>query len=398
MRILLVSSLYAPDPVGGAEVVVADLARWLTGGGADVTVLALTPGPGVRYGRVDGIKVLRLPLRNIYWSFPKRPRNPLAKGAWHLLDRLNLLMYLAARKVFRRLRPDLVHTHQVSGFSPFIWLAAKQAGIPLVHTLHDFSGVCLKSSRYRERECMKPCLPCRLGTLPNRWAAPSVDVFTGVSAFLPAVHRDWGMFGPEARVETIPNACVQVEASARSRPRAAGQDLRFGFLGRLVPEKGIGWLVRLLALRGPVPGWRLRVGGRFSDPAFEQEVRRLACPRVEFLGQVDPRVYFQALDVLVVPSLWSEPFGLVATEAMAHGVPVLAAARGGLQEIIEHGRNGFLFEPDDPATLLMLFDRLLAGDIALERLRENALATAARHAEALIYPRYLKVYDSLLRC
>jgi hypothetical protein len=140
VKILLVSALYAPDAVGGAEAVVADLARWLAGRKEDVTVLTLTPGRKVRYGRVDGIKVLRLPLRNIYWFYPKRRRNLLAKTVWHLLDGVNVLMYLAAGKVFRRLRPDLVHTHQVTGFSTLIWLAAKRAGIPLVHTLHDYSG------------------------------------------------------------------------------------------------------------------------------------------------------------------------------------------------------------------------------------------------------------------
>jgi glycosyltransferase involved in cell wall biosynthesis len=122
----------------------------------------------------------------------------------------------------------------------------------------------------------------------------------------------------------------------------------------------------------------------------------MAGPRVEFLGQVDPHAFFRDLDVLVVPSLWSEPFGLVATEAMAHGVPVLAAARGGLKEIVTPGRDGFLFEPSDPASFLELFDRIRSGAIDLEPMREHALATADRHGEGRIYPRYLDLYRSLL--
>jgi glycosyltransferase involved in cell wall biosynthesis len=395
MKILQVSSLYPPDTQGGAEVSISSLARFLAARGDDVTVLTLTPGRRLRYARIDGVKVLRIPLWNFYWPFGRRVRNPLLKAGWHLLDRFNLPMFLVVRRILRRLRPDLAHTHNLAGFSPLVWLAARREGIPVVHTFHDFYALCLKTTRFGRGECGRPCLACRLGSLSARWACPSVDAFTGVSEYIGEAHRQAGLVPPGVRLEAIVNAIDAGPCQHRAGFREGGRDLCLGYLGRLEPEKGIGWLVRALGRRSGVPGWRLLVGGRFSDPGYERTLLGEAAGEIAFLGQVDARDFYQSVDLLVVPSLWNEPFGRVVIEAMAHGVPVLGAARGGIREIISHGRDGFLFEPDDVPAFLALFDALLTGTIPLDPLREQALATAAGYAEAAVYPRYRRLFASL---
>jgi UDP-glucose:(glucosyl)LPS alpha-1,2-glucosyltransferase len=102
------------------------------------------------------------------------------------------------------------------------------------------------------------------------------------------------------------------------------------------------------------------------------------------LGSVTPErmheIYAQA-DLVIVPSQFEEPFGMVALEALAAGRPVLAFRRGGLPEFIADGQNGFLMKgTDDPARLAERIDALLGDPASLAR-----VAAAARESVAEKY-------------
>ena len=103
-----------------------------------------------------------------------------------------------------------------------------------------------------------------------------------------------------------------------------------------------------------------------------------------------------AADVCLVPSTRPEPFGLVAIEAMAVGTPVIGADHGGLQEIIEDGVTGALFEPCSPASLAATVERLLSNR---EQLSSMGTAARERQQELFSHESYasamLKVYESL---
>jgi glycosyltransferase involved in cell wall biosynthesis len=86
--------------------------------------------------------------------------------------------------------------------------------------------------------------------------------------------------------------------------------------------------------------------------------------RARFLGWSDPAIFYPAIDVLVVPSLWDEPFGRVCIEAFANGVPVVAARSGALPEIVEVGKSGLTFRAGDDRGLADCL-RTLAQDRAL---------------------------------
>ena len=110
-------------------------------------------------------------------------------------------------------------------------------------------------------------------------------------------------------------------AVVASEPRADGP-LRFGYIGTLSPNKGVGWLLQQFNELGIDA--RLVIAGR-GKLDYEAELKALADPaKVSFVGYRDSASFLQGIDVLVVPSLWEEPFGLVAVEACASGVPVIA--------------------------------------------------------------------------
>jgi glycosyltransferase involved in cell wall biosynthesis len=96
-----------------------------------------------------------------------------------------------------------------------------------------------------------------------------------------------------------------------------------------------------------------------------------------FEGWVAPTNFFDQIDILVVPSIWREPFGRVCIEAFAASVPVLASDIGGLATIVKDGRNGFLFSPGDTDRLAKILDSLIKDRDQLRLLRANCSTDAA---------------------
>jgi glycosyltransferase involved in cell wall biosynthesis len=109
---------------------------------------------------------------------------------------------------------------------------------------------------------------------------------------------------------------------------------------------------------------------------------------------VRPEEFFAQIHLLVVPSLWHEPLGRIVLEAQANLVPVIASRRGGIPELIEEGKTGFLYEPDHPAELLEILRSLTPGEC--ERMRDNCMTKREEFAPERIAGEYLKVYEGIL--
>lgn len=121
------------------------------------------------------------------------------------------------------------------------------------------------------------------------------------------------------------------------------------FAGRLIPRKGIPVLIKAFRIaRKEVPGLRLSIAGGSQKPAYgvylRKFARKLNVP-VQFKGNLSRSqmpAFYRSGDCFVCPSQQHEAFGLVNVEAMACGLPVIASDIGGIPEIVEHGRNGYL--------------------------------------------------------
>ncbi len=131
-----------------------------------------------------------------------------------------------------------------------------------------------------------------------------------------------------------------------------------GWMGRISPEKGLEDAVAA-AIQSRYP---LRVLGKIEDPAYwEMIYTRYPDPPIEYLG-FQPTDRLQALvgqcRALIMSHRWVEAFGIVAIEALACGVPVIAYRRGGPAEIVLDGKTGWLVEPDSVAGLVDAIDRI----------------------------------------
>jgi glycosyltransferase involved in cell wall biosynthesis len=178
--------------------------------------------------------------------------------------------------------------------------------------------------------------------------------------------------------------------------RAPGSEPVFVYCGRLEAEKGVELLLRAFAgVRARVPEARLRIVGKGSQRSMlDALVGQLGLGgAVTFRGWLAPGdVERELVDAwaLVAPSLWAEPLGLAALEAVVRGVPVVASADGGFGETVEDGVSGLLFPNGDEAALADRLDAVarrrafpdqrLPEDV-VRRAREST--DVGRHVESL---------------
>ena len=391
LRILYLNTLYAPHIGGGAEITLKSLVETMATRGHEVCVLTTGPGLATQVDRVDGIQVVRVGVRNLYWHF-ERASIPLWKrAAWHFLDIYNPGMARAVMQVVAEFKPDVVSCHNLAGFSASVWNALAAAGVPFIQVLHDYYNLCPTSNMFRHgRSCARPCTGCRMLRIPHARLSDRVSAVVGISRFILARHLDNKRFSGVGIQAVIPNA--RRGNFAASRAIAPEGKLRFGFIGTLAPAKGVELLLDAYASLAP-GGHSLHVAGR-GEHDYERHLRAQASAEVVFLGSVAAADFFPAIDVLVVPSLWQEPLGMVIVEAFMHGVPVLASRVGGIPELVEEGINGWLFDPACPSELSARMQGLLAQATQLRSCADGALASACAYTDV---DSWACRYESLLR-
>ena len=397
MRVLLISNLFPPEVLGGAEIMVEALAEELLELDCDVTVAALAADGAWRLERPNGLSVEFVsghPLGNDLLS-EKRVR--WRRAAWYLLGEVNLQARQRLGRLMDEFRPDVVHTSNLTGFGPQAMAAAAARGLPLVHTVQDYGLVCLRGTMFRQgRPCAGQCGDCRVGTTLRRVGSQTVHSVVGLSQAVLDRHMEHGYFQASEEQQIVRTWHLNGEPEHPPLPSESGTDERpvpvtFGYIGRLHQTKGIDRLIEAMRRLDGSPA-RLLIGGT-GNADLEAELKRQAdgLP-IEFLGWVDAKSFFPKIDALVVPSIWHEPLGMVVREAHWWGRPALAARRGGLSEIVRHGTDGLLFDPDDAEDFAKALGDF-AGDGELRRrLTSGARTTAPADGRARLAERYLDIY------
>ena len=167
-KVALLSSVYAPEGVGGAERVVRAIAEGFSNDGVETFVITLSPDQASSVDVVNGVTVHRVAMPNIYWPFEQESHGFAQRAIWHARDAYNRRAGRAVAEILADETPDVVNTHNIAGFSVSVWNAAAAAGVPLVHTLHDQYLLCPRTTMFRDGEnCRRQCGSCRLFTLPG---------------------------------------------------------------------------------------------------------------------------------------------------------------------------------------------------------------------------------------
>ncbi len=353
MRILHLGKYYHPHN-GGMETVLRNIAEGLLDSGDEVAVIAAGPGtlpyrtkltaPGGRTGLLFGT-----PCLGRWFSQPL---------TWDLVHTL--------RRTLREFQPELVHLHLPNPLGAAAWLAccALESGPrPVLVVWHHADMHRQKVGRILLRPVVRACLD----------RAEGISVSTRALA---AVSRE--LRGLEAKVRVIPFG-IEAPFEGQGGEKETGP---FLFVGRLVKYKGVGVLLRALAL---VPEAHLEIVGAGPREEFLRDLaRRLGLnDRVGFRGRLSEPELSLCLArarALVLPSLDAgETFGLVQLEAMAMGKAVIASdLPTGVTEVGRAGTTGLLVPPGDVQALAVALKRLQAdpdlaramGDAGKERYLE----------------------------
>ncbi len=373
MRVAMVSDHASPLAVlggvdaGGQNVHVAALARQFGRMGCEVLVSTRRDDPSLpRWSALaPGVAVHHV---------DAGPPYPIPKD--DLLPHMDAFAADLTR-VWHRWRPDVVHAHfWMSGLAAL--QAAGPMGIPVVQTFHALGVV--KQRHQGDRDTSPPerqAVERRLVSDVDRVLATCTDELFELVRLGADVDR----------VKVVPcgvdlgHFCPDGPAEAKTPALA-----RLVVVSRLVERKGVGNVVTALA---SVPGAELVIAGgpAEGDLIHDDEARRLmqladdagVADRVRLRGRVEradlPALLRSADAVLCVP--WYEPFGIVALEAMACGVPVVASAVGGLVDTVVDGVTGIHVPPRSPDRLAAALNCLLE-DAAVRRRLGTAGARRAR--------------------
>ena len=389
MRALVLTNLYPPHHYGGYELLCQDTVTGWRARGHDVTVAC---SDHRIEGVVDGAEPDIERTLKFYWRDFELLRPPVRQR--FAIERSNHAHWT---QLLDRVRPEVVSVWNYGMFGYPVLAEVVRRGIPLVLVIGDlwpcwgpsFDRWTMMFKRGRARP-MAGRVVERLSGIATTFP----DLGTH-SLVLPAsewlrtrIERD-SPFHFE-RVEVVPHGF-----STRDFPildPSAGSDAPFGWRlllpGRLDDRKGWRTAVRALASL-PDATLTLAGGGEAREVAAVRAVADAvgAGDRVEHVvvERGEMAALYRRSDVVLFPSEWNEPFGIVGLEAMACAVPVVATGTGGSGEYLAHESNCLLFEKADPDALAAAVQRL-ADDAALRRrLVDAGHATAeAYRAEATV--------------
>ncbi len=374
MKIAIVAPEVFPVPPirgGAVETCIEEVAAELTG--HDVQVLGIAdpalPVSEVRAGRTYHryrfTRIDRLLLRP--WRLPLRQ---ISSVHYYQPYRQWLV------RTLKRLQPDVVWVHSRLPFVP--WIRRALPGARLIFSVHNDSH--LEAGSWAEQaltscDVITGCSRFQTATIAARYprvAASCRVLFNGVN---PAQFAPWWQ---------------HLDRREQMRRQwSLGDGPIVLYVGRLVEAKGVHLLIEAFQQavgQSATPASLVIVGSHtFSDPRqtlYIKRLHRLAQgweQRIRFIGHVSReqiQSYFSMSDVLVCPSVWNEPFGMVVVEAMASGVPVIAFDQGGPAEIITHGVDGWLVPPAESTQGLAAALAHLLDD----RATAQAMGRAARAA------------------
>lgn len=340
MAVLQFSTMVPPAAYGGAERVVGWLTDRLEAAGLVVHNAGL--GPRAATGGQDQ----SYPIPNLYWPFDGVSRGVVARSAWHAVDSLLLLARQQVETLFDEVSPSVIVTHNLRGWGLAPWVVARERRVPVIQVVHDYGLICNAATLWRGSPCHGLCRPCsvRARMTQRRWGGGHL---VGVSRAVLETFQAYGVELPATTGVAHPVEAAATTAIASTPPNPGRAAQTFGFIGRIVPAKGLELLLE--AVRGTD---RLLLVAGAGEESYVSSLRDSAPDNVIWLGWVEPEQFYTQIDVLVVPSAWPEPFGLVVVEAAEAGVPVLVADHPGLVEASQASSASFRsFDANDLGSL-----------------------------------------------
>ncbi len=360
---------------GGSGIVATELAIDLADRGHDVHVLSTEPPFRFPSGR-----------RGLTFHAVSTPAYPLFREPQYALSLATKIV-----QVSRRHHLDVVHAHYAVPHAAAAYLARQIMSshatdrVPKIMTTLHGTDITLVGSDPSYSETVAFC----------------IDQSDGVTAVSRSLREDTcTSLGIAREIRVIPNFLDVSRFRPLDLRRRDSPRKRLVHVSNFRPVKRIGALIEIFRrIRAQVPATLVLVGDGPELPGARAQIVAAGLEHdVEFAGEIHDVVeIFATADLFLLPSA-TESFGLAALEAMACEVPVIASRVGGLPEVIDHGVDGFLYDPDDLDGMVASAVRLLTDDDLHRRIARAARTVAVeRYSADRVVPQYEAAYEELLQ-
>jgi len=365
------------DVRGGAEVFVHQLASYMESRGHEVYFAFGDTKGGDRRFKINRSEGKLIRERTVYWNV------------------IDPLVYQQMKNIIRSVKPDIIHLNNLMLLTLAPLIAAKELQLPRVMSVHDYWPVCPRRSLLKPHDevCAEnnwsTCFHCAGVSHPSRLvklvathcSALANKLFERKMKECCRILKDEVLICPSRFVRDV---LIRFGYGQRDshvipygietnlfRPSSNFTDTLL-WVGRITPLKGLEYFVKAAdVVRVKHPSAQFVVIGQHATDGMYRYKKVPMSNAIEFIGEL-PREklveYYSNSLALVITSVWPEPFGIVALEAMACGKPVIAFESGGLNDIIINGKTGFLIKPKDHSAITnkimtLLRDKKLAIEI-----------------------------------
>ncbi|MBK8375547.1 MAG: glycosyltransferase [Sphingomonadales bacterium] len=385
LRILILSALWPPRIVGGAEIAAQALALQLVRAGHEVGVLMRTDDAknaaewDVRQG--DGVRLFQTRVERPYDAFfSERTPGMVEKARWHLQDVLDPRNIGALDRVLDDFRPDVVNIHILQGLGYNLLQRLAVRNVPTVYTLHDLGLACVRTLLVRNgQNCQTLCTTCAVSShIKQRgvrahhrlaFVAPSHSVLDRLGGL--------GLLGDHPR-HHVPNAIEYPIAT--TAPPGDGV-ARMVFVGRIHPDKGPRIACEVVArlhrqgraVKLDLFGSGIEMEQLRSDYAGMEDV-------IHFHGYRPMQEIADAMgraDLFLAPTKADNAPGSII-HALQVGLPVIASRVGGIPEYVQPGKTGWLLTPEDIDAWTNQVAAALDDPAMLKAMRESSREQSAR--------------------
>lgn len=349
MKILVVNTFYYPNVVGGAENVVQLLAENLYKNNNEVAVYCIDSFSNkMLIQQINGVKVYRGTggKFNTKLRYTKEGK-VLDKVKNKFIELNNKTIAKEVCTVLNDFKPDVVHTNNIQGISPIIWNVLEEQKIPCVHTIHDYWIANPKNLKPNNRKEVLSKIHQKF--FKNK--TNSVKFVTAPSKFLIDSIKKCGYF-VNAKSKSVANGIsINMEETKKQiefNLKKQDENIKFLFVGSLFENKGI---QNLLEVFKEIENENITLDicgkGKYKDKVIQAEKIDKRIRYNGMLKKEELEEEYKKCDVLIVPSIWDEPFGMVVIEANKFGLPVIGSNKGGIQEIIDNIKTGITYQYND---------------------------------------------------
>lgn len=400
MHVLMVADFYWPF-LGGVEQHVRTVAHELTRRGHRVTVVTTLVGDATAHERDGDVEVVRIStaVQKLPWLFdqqrPWAPPAPDPVAAW------------AIHRIAAERRPDVIHGHD--------WLARSammisRNDVPFVSTQHYYTLTCAKKNLLRDG------LPCPGPEFQACWNCARTHYGNAKGVFTLA--GTW--VGAKLERRRVSHQISVSEATARGNalhlrtptsvvipnclpPRTVGDGTGDDLLNAL-PESPLMYVGDFRGVKGVDV-----LLAAYVESGIDRPLVLIGKRWPESPGTLPPgvsafenwpnsvvRAAMAKARAVVVPSVWAEPFGIVAIEAMDAGTPVVASATGGLSEIIEDGVSGLLVTPSSVTDLAAALRLVHVDDTLCASLARGGAVAVERYAAERVVDEIVGIYEAAI--